>query len=107
MRCAVIGPRVNIPLTPAGFAVRFTFVNIARRLCCVALQAALLTMMVVSGGYACDSRIPTKVEMHDMAGMARHDPAERESDEPPRPGCPVPSTPGDCSAMVSCLPIAI
>ena len=94
-------------LTPASFVVRFTLVNIARRLCCIALQAALLTMTIVSGGYACDSRVSTEAEMHEMAGMQGHGPAERERDAPPRPGCPSPTAPRDCSAMVSCLPIGI
>src|SRR5262245_60615472 len=42
-------------LRPRAPGVRFNPVTIARRLCCIALQAVLLTMCVIGSGYPCDS----------------------------------------------------
>jgi hypothetical protein len=88
-------------------------VNVARRLCSVALQCALLTMTVVGSGYACgmmddDGMDGSMAGMADMPGMPMDaSPSGSSDDTPPSPDCTFPWAPGACHQMSSCSPNAV
>jgi len=86
-------------------------VTIARRLGCIALQAALLTLSLVGSGNACDwPRAAQRSDSHmrDMPGMPMRAPGEQEDGgSSQKPDCSSPWAPGGCSLMVSCVPNSI
>jgi hypothetical protein len=84
-------------------------VTSARRLLCVVLQCALLTMSLVSGGYACGSRESNEMQAstENMPGMPMHGPDERRDKSSQQRDCPLPWAPDGCQLTLSCVPNAM